>query len=80
MTAQAIFTEMKAEAKTGYIFYIPYTSKTKLTAIAKLVDRFEEDSKLDHDLGVITHEEHLKEMAMVESMRHSIEMAIERNF
>lgn len=83
MTAKEIFKEMKAATmvntnKIGYVYYIEYTSKNKLTAISKMVDKFENDSDIDCELGVITHEEHIKEMTMVKAMRDSIKMALDR--
>lgn len=83
MTAKEIFEAMKAATKTnvnkiGYVYYIEYTSKNKLTSISKMVDKFEDDSNIDCELGVITQEEHIKEMAMVKTMRDSIIMALER--
>ena len=83
MTAKEIYKEMKAATmantnKIGYVYYIEYTSKNKLTSISKMVDKFENDSDIDCELGVITHEEHIKEMTMVKAMRDSIKMALDR--
>lgn len=83
MTAKEIFEAMKTATKVNtnkieYVYYIEYTSKNKLTAISKMVDKFEDDSDIDCELGVITHEEHIKEMAMVKAMRNSIRMALEK--
>jgi hypothetical protein len=83
MTAKEIFEKMKEVTrantdKIGYVYYIEYTSKNKLTMISKMVGKFEDDSDIDCELGVITHEEHIKEMAMVKAMRDSIKMALDR--
>lgn len=83
MTANEIFNKMRAAAKEntnkfGYVYYIEYSSARKLTNIEKLIDKFEDDSDIDCELGVISHEEHIKEMTMVKIMRDSVRMARER--
>ena len=83
MTAQEIFTNIKLAVKKNidkveYVYYIEFTSKNKLTMVGKMVNKFEEDSDLDCELGIISHEEHIKEMIMVKAMRDSIQMALDR--
>lgn len=85
MKVADIFTEMKQAAKVnvkvvGFVYYIPFVSKNALTRLSKLVDKFESDSDLDCELGIISHEDHIKELAMVKMMRDSITACYERNY
>ena len=83
MTASEIFNNMKATAKentnkVGYVYYIEFSSARKLTNIEIMINKFEDDSDIDCELGIISHDEHIKEMIMVKIMRDSLRTARER--
>lgn len=66
-----LFSKCKENAKEGRGTYLSGT-KRLATLLKKEVMKYQEDSKLDYELGVITKEEHQKEINMVELMLKSI--------
>ncbi len=60
---------------TAVAYYISGATKNRLTRLGKMVDRFEHDTKIDFELGVIDEKQKFIEERMAEIMRNSIRCA-----
>ena len=75
MTANEMYKEINEAAKQGCVTCISGTVR-KLNAVSKKIDRYEEFSKTDFEIGVIDKSRYEIEKAIIDHMRKSVRLAI----